>query len=172
MATAEAIAVRGAALVPWTDPLVPAIPWRDPQTVSKEDLAGYIATLERTVELYPDAPAPWTCLGMAYAVNYDVDRSMHALETATQIAPDDFWARLKYAELQYRLRTLARAEEETLKAVDLAENAFQLAAARRQLRDIRAIHYRRVPTVAPSRWGQAVVLTAILVFAAFAVLWR
>ena len=76
---------------------------------------------------------------MAYAVNYDVYKSMDALEAATTIDPDNFWAQLKYAELHYRLRTLKRAEEETLKAVELARSPFQLALARKQLQEIRSL---------------------------------
>jgi tetratricopeptide (TPR) repeat protein len=167
--SAHALAVRGA-LAPWTDPVVPPVPWRDPQTVSSQDLAAYIASLERTLAVNPDSPAVWTCLGMAHAVNHDVSSSMEALETATQIAPENFWARLKYAELHYRLRALDWAEQETLKAVDLAENALQLALARKQLKDIRAIHYRRVPMIAPSRVGQAVFFCGLLAFAVLVLL--
>jgi hypothetical protein len=72
---------------------------------------------------------------------------MDALETATQVDPDHFWARLKYAELHYRLRALPRAEEETLKAVDLAKNAWQLSIARTQLRQIRKLLHEGTRTV-------------------------
>src|SRR5256886_16357641 len=80
-----------------------------------------------------------TCLGMAYAVNYDVYKSMDALEAATSIDPTHFWGQLKYAELHYRLRALPRAEEETLKAVDLAQTGWQLSLARRQLQEVRRL---------------------------------
>ena len=69
-----------------------------------------------------------TCLGMAHAVNYDVYKSMDALEDARAVDPDNFWAQLKYAELHYRLRALDTAEEETRRALELADDA---AAARR-----------------------------------------
>ena len=45
---------------------------------------------------------------------------MDALELAVESEPCHFFAQLKYAELHYRLRTLIRAEEETLKAVERA----------------------------------------------------
>jgi hypothetical protein len=165
-----ALAVRGA-LAPWTDPAVPPVPWRDPHDVEPTDLAAYIGSLERAVQENPDSPAAWTCLGMAHAVNFDVTSSMQALETATEVAPDNFWARLKYAELHYRLRALDRAEEETKKAVNLAENPVQLMLARRQLKDIREIHYRRVPTTSPSTIGRALFLVGLVVVAVL-VLWR
>jgi hypothetical protein len=141
--------------------------------VSREQLAEYIGGLERSCRDTPDSPALWTCLGMAYAVNYDVDRSMQALQTATEVEPTDFWARLKLGELKYRLRALERAEQDTLTAVDLAENPLQLAVARKQLRDIRAIHYRRVPLDGPaSTLGRTVFLFGLLLFAVAVVIWR
>jgi len=153
--------------------VVPTVPWRDPHTVSREALGEYIGSLEKSCRETPDSPALWTCLGMAYAVNYDVTRSMDALQTAMEVEPAHFWARLKYAELHYRLRTLDRAEAETLKAVDLAENPLQLAAARKQLRDIRAIHYRRVPLDGPiSTLGLTLFLVGLLLFTAAVVFWR
>jgi len=76
---------------------------------------------------------------MAHAVNYDVYKSMDALELAVATDPTHFWAQLKYAELLYRLRVLTRAEGETAKAVDLAQNGWQLSVARKQLQEIRTL---------------------------------
>ena len=104
MAT-DAMVVSGA-LAPRPDSSIPAVPWRDPHTVSPRDLAAYIGSLERRCLENPDSPELWTCLGMAYAVNHDVVKSMDALETATDVEPTHFWARLKYGELHYRLRAL------------------------------------------------------------------
>src|SRR5258707_12048884 len=153
------------------DSAVPAFPWRDPHTVSRTDLAAYIGELERSCAESPASPALWTCLGMAYAVNYDVMKSMDALETAAEIDPTHFWARLKYGELHYRLRALDCAEDETSKALELAENAIQLSMARNQLREIRALNppvRRRTPASAA---GRAVFLSALMMFAYLAVAW-
>ena len=165
--------VVSGALAPRPDSPIPAVPWRDPQTVSRRDLAEYIGSLEQSCLENPRSPDLWTCLGMAHAVNYDVVKSMDALETATTVEPTHFWARLKYGELHYRLRTLERAEEETLKAVDLAENPLQLAMARKQLREIRAINPQRVRRDAPaSAWGRTLFLSALFVFAVVVVMWK
>src|SRR5216110_495098 len=99
---------------------IPPVPWRDPQTVPPEELHGYIATLEAACLENPRSADLRTCLGMAYAVNYDVYKSMDALEAATRLDPTHFWAQLKYGELQYRLRALVVAERETARAVELA----------------------------------------------------
>lgn len=138
MTTAAAL-VPVEPLVPVTSSGVPIVPWRDPHTVSPEDLGGYIARLEQACLDQPRSADLRTCLGMAYAVGLDVYKSMDALEVATALDPDHFWAQLKYAELHYRLRALPRAEEEMLRAVDLARNPIELAIARRQLGEIRTL---------------------------------
>jgi tetratricopeptide (TPR) repeat protein len=118
----------------------PPVPWRDPHTVSSTDLVEYISQLETACLHNPQSADLRTCLGMAYAVNYDIDKSMEALEMATSVDPTHFWAQLKYAELHYRLRILRTAETETQKAVDLAQNAWQLGVAREQLQNIRRLN--------------------------------
>ena len=118
---------------------IPPVPWRDPQSVSPEQIRGYIQTLEAACLENPKSADLRTCLGMAYAVNYDVYKSMDALELATSIDPTHFWAQLKFAELHYRLRALVLAEKETLKAVELAQNTWHLSLARRQLQEIRSL---------------------------------
>ena len=166
-----ALAPASVTVQPWSASPLPAFPWRDPHTVSRTDLAAYIGELERACVENPASPALWTCLGMAYAVNYDVVKSIDALETATALDPTHFWARLKYGELHYRLRALDCAEDETSKAVELAENAIQLSMARKQLREIRALNPPVRRRTAPSVTGQAVFLSGLMVFAYLAVAW-
>jgi tetratricopeptide (TPR) repeat protein len=76
---------------------------------------------------------------MAHAMNYDVYRSMDALERAVELEPENFFAQLKLAELDYRLRALIKAEKETLKALELATNSWEASLARRQLQEIRRL---------------------------------
>ena len=118
---------------------LPPVPWRDPHTVSPAQLAEYIHGLEIACEQNPGSADLRTCLGMAHAMNYDVHKSEDALELATQLEPDNFFAHLKYAELHYRLRALVRAEKETLKASELAMNSWELSLARKQLLEIRRL---------------------------------
>src|SRR4051794_10368485 len=107
-----------------TELRLPPVPWRDPHTVSPTYLAQYIEQLELAWDQNPSSADLRTCLGMAHAMNYDVYQSMDALELAVSLEPDNFWAQFKYAELHYRLRVLIVAEQETLKAMDLARNAW------------------------------------------------
>jgi len=164
--SATGLEPRGSAL--------PPVPWRDPYSVSPTDLAAYIHQLEAACVANPNSADLRTSLGMAYAVNYDVYKSMDALEEARAIDPESFWAQIKYAELHYRLRALNRAEEETRKAADLAANPFQLAIARRQMKAIRELKHSSIrnvewtkPLLAPT-----VVLSVMLALVFIAMSWR
>ena len=132
--------VRTASLEPTLEPgRLPPVPWRDPHTVSPTDLAAYIRTLERLCDENPRSVDLRTCLGMAHAVNFDVYKSMDALEAAVTLNDRHFFAQFKYAELHYRIRALHRAEEETIKAMDLAETAWEQSLAHKQLLEIRRL---------------------------------
>jgi tetratricopeptide (TPR) repeat protein len=162
--------LRPAALIPneGSAPVrVLPVPWRDPQTVSKEELTRYIGTLERACQENPRSADLRTCLGMAYAMNYEVYKSMDALEAAVQLDEMHFFAQLKLAELFYRLRALPKAEEETLKAVNLAQNGWELSLARKQLQEIRRLirEGSRKPAWTKSlKMPAAAVLAMVLIF--------
>jgi hypothetical protein len=151
-------------LQPQADAL-PPVPWRDPHGVSPADLAVYIRQLEEACLANPQSADLRTCLGMAHAVNYDVYKSMDALEDARAVDPENFWAQLKYAELHYRLRALNVAEAETRRAADLAANPFQLAIARQQMKEIRTLKHSCVRNV---HWTKPLT-TPALVFSAMIV---
>jgi hypothetical protein len=66
---------------------------------------------------------------------------------------------MKYSELHYRLRTLERAEEETLKALELAGDHWELSVARKQLQEIRRL--RREGTQKPT-WTKPLLAPVVL----------
>jgi hypothetical protein len=142
------------------------IPWRDPQSVSKEDLAVHIRSLEHACQENPRSADLRTCLGMAYAMNYDVYKSMDTLEMAVDLDETHFFAQLKLSELYYRLRALPRAEEESLKAVNLAQNGWELSLARKQLQEIRRLI--REGTQKPA-WVKSLKMPALALVAVAAV---
>jgi hypothetical protein len=153
---------------------LPPVPWRDPYTVSPAKLQEYIRGLEQACEKNPRSADLRTCLGMAYAMNYEVYKSEDALKLSTQLEPDNFFAHLKYAELHYRLRALIRAEQETLKAVELAGNSWELSLARKQLQEIRKL--MREGTQKPE-WTKplarpALFLLVMTIVLCFTVYWR
>jgi tetratricopeptide (TPR) repeat protein len=161
-------------LVPQAPSSLPPVPWRDPHSVEPADLTAYIAQLEQACLDYPQSADVRTCLAIAHAVNYDVYKSMDALEDARAVDPENFWAQLKYAELHYRLRALNRAEEETRRAAELAQNPLQLAIARKQMKDIRELKHTCVRNV---EWTKPLtrpaIIFSILMIAMFAVMmWR
>lgn len=137
---------------------LPAIPWRDPHSVPPEKLAEFIAALREACAQNPDNADLHTCLGIAHAMNYDVYRSMDALENARRIEPENFLAQFKYAELYYRLRALDKAQAETNRAMDLAGTSWELSLARRQLSEIRRL--RREGTQKPT-WTKSLKVPAI-----------
>ena len=150
------------------------IPWRDPHTVEPEELQQYINMLERACVEQPYNADLRTCLGMAHAMNFDVYKSMDALEEARRIEPQNFFAQLKYSELYYRLRALDKAEEETRTAVDLAGNAWELSLARKQLAEIRRL--KREGTQKPA-WTKplsvpVVMLVLMTVIAGILIAWK
>ena len=101
-------------------------------------------------------------------------KAIDALETATEVEPDHFWAQLKHGELQYRLRVLVRAEASTLKAETLATDARQLALARRQLKEIRRLTGGKSlqPGVdQPKRLIPTVLFAVIVLIAGLASMW-
>jgi tetratricopeptide (TPR) repeat protein len=157
-----------------TDNALPPVPWRDPHGVSPTELGAYIQQLEKACLANPRSADLRTYLGMAHAVNYDVDKSMDALEDARKVDPENFWAQLKYAELLYRLRVLKRAEEETRRAADLAANPLQLAIARQQMKEIRTLQHSSVRNVEWTKplTAPAVVLSAMLALVFIVMMWK
>lgn len=142
------------------------VPWRDPHSVSPAELKEYIGFLEKACEEHPRSADLRTCLGMAYAMNFEVYKSMDALEVAVGLDDTHFFAQLKYAELLYRLRALKRAEEETVKAVNLAGNGWELSLARNQLQEIRKLW--REGTQKPE-WNKPLAKPALALAALFTV---
>jgi hypothetical protein len=164
MSTAMEV-LRPAALIPneGSAPVrVLQVPWRDPSTVSKQELAVYIGSLEKACLENPQSADLRTCLGMAYAMNYNVYQSMDALETAVNLDQTHFLAQLKLSELFYRLRALPKAEEETLKAVRLAQNGWELSLARKQLQEIRKLIHDGTQKPA---WTKSLKIPAMVVVA-------
>jgi hypothetical protein len=118
--------------------LLPTL-WRDPHTVEPEELREIIARLEHACREHPQSADLHTCLGMAQAMNHEAYLSMDALDRARRLDPEHFWAQYKFSELLYRLRALPRAEQETKRALELAQDGWQLSMARKQLQEIRRL---------------------------------
>ena len=172
--TAAVTARPAASILPAESPFAAVLP-TDLTLASPSELAATIGALELACLENPGSAALWTCLGMAYAVNYDVVKAIDALETATRVEPDHFWAQLKHGELQYRLRVLMHAEATTLKAETLAENAWQLSLARKQLKEIRRLtggKSLQPELVKRERLVPALLFSAAIFIVGLASIWR
>lgn len=157
-----------------TRSVLPPVPWRDPHTVSPEKLKGYIRALELACMENPGSADLRICLGMAYAMNYEVYKAMDALEAACAINPNSFWARFKYAELHYRLRAVRQSEQEMLQALELATNRFEVSLARKYLLRIRRLSREGTvrPALARSLASPGLILAAASVALCLMVAWR
>ncbi len=162
------------ALAPLAPSSLPPVPWRDPHSVPAAQLARFIQELRASCELHPHSADLRTCLGIAHAMNFDVPPSMLALEEAVQLDPHSFFARLKYAELFYRLRALVRAEEETVQALELAAQPWELSLARKQLQEIRSLTKagNLRPVLSKPLLIPLIALALMLLASALAVGWR
>lgn len=170
----SAITVRPAATTLRGESPFAPLSRRDLTLASPAELAETIAELELACLDRPKSAALWTCLGMAYAVNYDMAKSIDALETATHVEPNHFWAHLKQGELQYRLRVLRHAEASTLKAETLAENSWQLSLARKQLKEIRKLTGGKTlqpGQYPPKRTIPALLMSALILVVGVALMW-
>ncbi|HEX4275222.1 MAG TPA: hypothetical protein VHZ74_07710 [Bryobacteraceae bacterium] len=157
----------GEAAVPAYPRRLPPVPWRDPHSVPPALLQKHIGDLEKACELDPASAGLRTCLGMAYAMNFQVYKSMDALEAAVAAEPDHFYAQFKYAELHYRLRALIKAEKETERALELAETQWEFTLARRQLQEIRTL--MRAGTQKPE-WTKSLRMPVLVLMAMAVVL--
>jgi hypothetical protein len=95
------------------------------RSVPPAQLTEYIRILEHLCEEHRDSPELRTCLGMTHAINYDVYKSMEALEAAHRIDGEHFLTQLENAELQYRGRALEVAEEEAILRPHVQQTVFQ-----------------------------------------------
>ena len=153
---------------------LPALPWRDPHTVPLEQRQALVQSLKEACEKNPESADLRTYLAMAHAVDYAPYESLDALTEALKIDPKHFFAQLKLAEMWYRLRAIVRAEEECLKALQLAANPSQYRMARAQLQEIRRIannSYAR-PTWNKPMLPAALFMVAVFVLLGVIGLWR
>jgi tetratricopeptide (TPR) repeat protein len=151
------------------------VPWRDPHSVSPQELREYIEFLEKACQDNPKSADLRTCLGMAYAMNYQAQKSMDVLEAAVELDGTHFFAQLKYSELLYRLRALQRAEVETVKALDLAGNTWELSLARKQLQEIRRLMRegtQRPEWNKPLKVPSFVLMSLLVVASLITVIWK
>lgn len=143
---------------PWEQSLSPLVPaagrpllarmFSDPRSLERAEQTELVAILRQAVESHPGQAELRVLLGMACCTASDPQPALEELQTATELAPDYFLARLKLGELCMRLRMVDRAESETREASLLASHPLQIELARRQSQQIREM--RRGGLLRPS----------------------
>ncbi|HYZ85298.1 MAG TPA: hypothetical protein VE621_12885 [Bryobacteraceae bacterium] len=101
-------------------------------------LEEYIQYLEQSSAANPASADLLTCLGIAHTVRGNVYQAFKSLQRAVAIDANHFFARLRYAELLFRLRSFQNAERECRKALMLARTKVEWRMAHEQLKQIRS----------------------------------
>ena len=100
-----------------------------------------VGLLRQTVELDAQSFYGHLALGIALTKALQIPAAERALETAIQLEPKNFYARLRMAELFQRIGVPTRAKEELRVALDLAQTAEEKKTAR----DLLTTEERRDP---------------------------
>lgn len=117
--------------------LPPAAGREQQSLVSPQKLSDYIQILERACAEDPTSADLRTCLGMAHAINADIDRSLEELRVARRLDPQHFFAQFKFAETLGQKQSFCEAEKETRTALELARTPWEVSMAKRHLDEMR-----------------------------------
>jgi len=113
--------------------------FRDPYVLEKHERIELIAQLRHAVALEPSIVELRVVLGMALCTDFEAQTALEELREATLMAPNNFFARLKFGELLMRLRICTQAAEQTHIAAKLACHPIQSEMARKQAAAIRTM---------------------------------
>jgi tetratricopeptide (TPR) repeat protein len=94
--------------------------------------AEAVKLLSRAVELAPHFPEARICLGLAYALSYNIYPAIDQLQTAGQIDPQNFAAHYTLAQLNFKLRIPQKGYE----AASLALKCVHTLEQRKMLTEL------------------------------------
>ena len=100
--------------------------------------AEAVELLSRTVELAPYFPEARICLGLAYALTYNIYPAIDHLEAAGAIDPENFAAHYTLAKLNFKLRIPQKGYESAQKALTCIANLEQRKLLTELLKEERA----------------------------------
>ena len=100
--------------------------------------AEAVELLSRTVELAPYFPEARICLGLAYALTYNIYPAIDHLEVAGEIDPDNFAAHYTLAKLNFKLRVPQKGYEASQRALRCITNIEQRRMLTELLKEERA----------------------------------
>jgi len=93
--------------------------------------AEAVELFTRTVELAPYFPEARICLGLAYALTYNIYSAIDSLEVAGEMDPENFAAHYTLAQLNFKLRIPQKgyeAAQKALKSISTLEQRKMLTA--------------------------------------------
>ena len=100
--------------------------------------AEAVELLSRTVELAPHVPEARICLGLAYALTYNIYPAIDHLEAAGEIDPESFAAHYTLAKLNFHLRIPQKGYEASQRALRCITNLEQRKMLTQLLKEERA----------------------------------
>ncbi len=100
--------------------------------------AEAVELLCRTVELAPYFPEARICLGLAYALTYNIYPAIDHLEAAGKIDPENFAAHYTLAKLHFKLRVPQKGYEAARQALQCITNLEQRKMLTELLKEERA----------------------------------
>lgn len=100
--------------------------------------AEAVELLSRTVELAPYFPEARICLGLAYALTYNIYPAIDNLEAAGEMDPDNFAAHYTLAQLNFKLRIPQKGYEASQRALRCITNIEQRKMLTELLKEERA----------------------------------
>src|SRR5947207_10648553 len=100
--------------------------------------AEAVELLSRTVELAPYFPEACICLGLAYALTYNIYPAIDHLEAAGEMDPENFAAHYTLAKLNFKLRIPQKGYEASQRALHCITNLEQRKMLTELLKEERA----------------------------------
>jgi tetratricopeptide (TPR) repeat protein len=100
--------------------------------------AEAVELFSRAVELAPHFPEARICLGLAYALTYNIYPAIDQLETAGQLDPQNFAAHFSLAQLNFKLRIPQKGYEAARQALKCVSTLEQRKILTELLKEERA----------------------------------
>jgi Tfp pilus assembly protein PilF len=111
------------------------------EALERERHEEAVVLLRQAIGLDDLSPGAFLALGIALMKTRRMQEAMAALERAIELAPQEFFPRLRMAELYMRLGIPTRAREELDRAMDLSQSPEQ----RHMVRTLMSVEARRAP---------------------------
>jgi tetratricopeptide (TPR) repeat protein len=128
--------------------LFPPIP-KGLEAICADRVSEYIRFLEQALRRDPASADLHTCLGLAHIKSGDVYQALACLERAIALDGNHFFARIRYADLLFRIRAFPQAMRQGKRARSLARSGSEWRMAQTLLADVRHSKQSPGPAIMP-----------------------